>query len=449
MSMMGELKFFLGIQFHQSPRGIFINQAKYAQEILKKHGMTSCDSISTPMATKPLDVDLRGTPVDQTKYRSMVKALMYLTEQQENAIVELFFVGTEYQLADMFTKALPEDSKQVAGETSSPRKSLKITIKQKKLSSTIIPPPSDDIAKATILSLTLRKPTKIAEEQENVAAIEEKLFEGDVVKIIEGEDEESYAINDDDEEEKKDEQKDDEEDDHNDHALVRNNVTGSSEIRNEKMQTLIPSPPRSPRTDLSSVKTISHELTATVSPTHTTASQDRSKVDKILHEIIPQIASRATNDLIEDNLKASWLILSYKKVILYKLRTFQDSHENNVTIVHPTLTNTTTYADLQHKLYLKMKRNLQDQADDPELWDQEWDSWVEETVIDKDEVIPEDKALDLIKEFQNVDKHVTTIYDHERMEATLRDMMSNQFRDAEEYAYHLQQTKNYMENQMV
>ncbi|GKC64378.1 retrovirus-related pol polyprotein from transposon TNT 1-94, partial [Tanacetum coccineum] len=37
MSMMGELKFFLGIQIHQSPRGIFINQAKYAQEILKKH----------------------------------------------------------------------------------------------------------------------------------------------------------------------------------------------------------------------------------------------------------------------------------------------------------------------------------------------------------------------------------------------------------------------------
>nr|GFB01093.1 retrovirus-related Pol polyprotein from transposon TNT 1-94 [Tanacetum cinerariifolium] len=49
MSMMGELKFFLGIQIHQSPRGIFINQAKYAQEILIKHGMTSCDSIAKPI----------------------------------------------------------------------------------------------------------------------------------------------------------------------------------------------------------------------------------------------------------------------------------------------------------------------------------------------------------------------------------------------------------------
>nr|GEV43378.1 ribonuclease H-like domain-containing protein [Tanacetum cinerariifolium] len=67
------------IQIYQSPRGIFINQAKYAQEILKKHGMTSCDSIGTPMAIKHLDADLSGTPVDQIKYRRKVGALMYLT----------------------------------------------------------------------------------------------------------------------------------------------------------------------------------------------------------------------------------------------------------------------------------------------------------------------------------------------------------------------------------
>nr|GEZ22370.1 hypothetical protein [Tanacetum cinerariifolium]GFA76882.1 hypothetical protein [Tanacetum cinerariifolium] len=86
MSMMGELKFFLGIQIHQSPRGIFINQAKYAQEILIKHGMTSCDSIGTPMATKHLDADLSGTLVDQTKYRSMVRALVYLTASRPDIV---------------------------------------------------------------------------------------------------------------------------------------------------------------------------------------------------------------------------------------------------------------------------------------------------------------------------------------------------------------------------
>nr|GFB40668.1 retrovirus-related Pol polyprotein from transposon TNT 1-94 [Tanacetum cinerariifolium] len=44
--------------------------------------MASCDSIGTPMATKHLDADLSRTPVDQTKYRSKVGALMYLTSSR-------------------------------------------------------------------------------------------------------------------------------------------------------------------------------------------------------------------------------------------------------------------------------------------------------------------------------------------------------------------------------
>nr|GFB03319.1 retrovirus-related Pol polyprotein from transposon TNT 1-94 [Tanacetum cinerariifolium] len=72
-----------GIQIHQSPCRKFINQAKYAQEILKKHGMTSCDSIGTPMATKHLDADLSGTPVDQTKYRSGDKLVSWSSKKQD------------------------------------------------------------------------------------------------------------------------------------------------------------------------------------------------------------------------------------------------------------------------------------------------------------------------------------------------------------------------------
>ncbi|GJR05893.1 retrovirus-related pol polyprotein from transposon TNT 1-94 [Tanacetum coccineum] len=57
MSLMGEMKFFLGLQ--QSSKGIFINPDKYALEILKKHGMDKCDSIGTPIAAKPkLDANL-------------------------------------------------------------------------------------------------------------------------------------------------------------------------------------------------------------------------------------------------------------------------------------------------------------------------------------------------------------------------------------------------------
>nr|GEZ63243.1 retrovirus-related Pol polyprotein from transposon TNT 1-94 [Tanacetum cinerariifolium] len=65
-------------------------KAKYTLDILHKHGMDKGQSICTPMAMKPkLDADLSGNPVDQTDYRSKIR--------------------TEYQLVDMFTKALPED----------------------------------------------------------------------------------------------------------------------------------------------------------------------------------------------------------------------------------------------------------------------------------------------------------------------------------------------------
>ncbi|GKA93280.1 retrovirus-related pol polyprotein from transposon TNT 1-94 [Tanacetum coccineum] len=52
MSMMGQMSFFLGLQISQSPRGIFINQSKYAYEIVKNYGMISSDSVDTPMVEK-------------------------------------------------------------------------------------------------------------------------------------------------------------------------------------------------------------------------------------------------------------------------------------------------------------------------------------------------------------------------------------------------------------
>ncbi|GKC71418.1 retrovirus-related pol polyprotein from transposon TNT 1-94 [Tanacetum coccineum] len=79
MSMMGEMKFFLGLQIHQSPRGIFINQSQYTMELLRKHVMEKCDTVTTPMATAKIDADLQGTLTDQSKYCSMIGGLMCLT----------------------------------------------------------------------------------------------------------------------------------------------------------------------------------------------------------------------------------------------------------------------------------------------------------------------------------------------------------------------------------
>ncbi|GKA36013.1 retrovirus-related pol polyprotein from transposon TNT 1-94 [Tanacetum coccineum] len=79
MSMMGQMSFFLGLQVSQSPRGIFINQSKYALEILTKYGMDSSHPVDTLMVDRSeLDEDPLGILVDQTQFRGMVGSLMYL-----------------------------------------------------------------------------------------------------------------------------------------------------------------------------------------------------------------------------------------------------------------------------------------------------------------------------------------------------------------------------------
>ncbi|GJU13680.1 hypothetical protein Tco_1136076 [Tanacetum coccineum] len=48
-------------------------------------------------------------PVQHSRTKHIDVRYHFIKEQVEKGIVELFFVGTEYQLADLFTKALPED----------------------------------------------------------------------------------------------------------------------------------------------------------------------------------------------------------------------------------------------------------------------------------------------------------------------------------------------------
>nr|GEV65814.1 uncharacterized mitochondrial protein AtMg00810-like [Tanacetum cinerariifolium] len=80
MSMMGKILFFLGLQISQSPRGIFINQSKYALESLKKYGFESCDPMDTLMVEKSkLDEDKEGKAVDPSHYSGMIGTLLYLT----------------------------------------------------------------------------------------------------------------------------------------------------------------------------------------------------------------------------------------------------------------------------------------------------------------------------------------------------------------------------------
>nr|GEX78361.1 retrovirus-related Pol polyprotein from transposon TNT 1-94 [Tanacetum cinerariifolium] len=70
MSMMGEMKFFLGLQVNQFSNGIFINQSKYIRDILKRFRMENCDTVPTPMVEQAkIKLDLVEKPVDHTDYR--------------------------------------------------------------------------------------------------------------------------------------------------------------------------------------------------------------------------------------------------------------------------------------------------------------------------------------------------------------------------------------------
>nr|GEV32656.1 hypothetical protein [Tanacetum cinerariifolium] len=64
----------------QSPRGIFIDESKYALESLKKYDFESCDPVDTPMVEKSkLDEDKEGKAVDPSSYHGMIGTLLYLT----------------------------------------------------------------------------------------------------------------------------------------------------------------------------------------------------------------------------------------------------------------------------------------------------------------------------------------------------------------------------------
>ncbi|GJR51344.1 retrovirus-related pol polyprotein from transposon TNT 1-94 [Tanacetum coccineum] len=278
----------------------------------------------------------------------------------------------------------------------------------------------DDMADATLLSLTLHKTDLAAEASENIAKVQEKLKEEEIEKMVEVP--ESYKkhpqnVDDDDEteKEKKDDKKDDKkanDDEKKDNKKANNDEkkdeTSSMEIRKEKIQTPIPSLTRSPRKNLSSDKTLSHELTTAVSLSTATTSKVKSKSKakskarstSIKPKILPgSIAGMCRRrGLIRTHLKSTFIRIEffYRKDprinqdreisptnvpeliskefsahapgIIAEL--FQKHMQNTTLNLYPTTsssTTTTSTTDLQHQLYLKMKSNHQDQAANPEL----------------------------------------------------------------------------------
>ena len=90
MSMMGELKFFLGFQIKQMKEGTFICQIKYTHDMLKKFDMADAKLIKTPMTVNGhLGLNEDGKSVDQKVYRSMIGSLLYLCASRPDIMLSV------------------------------------------------------------------------------------------------------------------------------------------------------------------------------------------------------------------------------------------------------------------------------------------------------------------------------------------------------------------------
>ena len=90
MSMMGELKFFLGFEIKQGLEGTFIKQAKYTQDMLKRFELEDVKQVKFLMPTRcKLESDPNGKAVDQKVYRSMIGSLLYLCASRPDIMLSV------------------------------------------------------------------------------------------------------------------------------------------------------------------------------------------------------------------------------------------------------------------------------------------------------------------------------------------------------------------------
>jgi len=76
---MGALSFFLGIDVKRTRDGFYLNQDRYAEDILEHAGMMSYKPVATPIDAKgKLNTD-RPAVDNAHSYRSLAGALQYLT----------------------------------------------------------------------------------------------------------------------------------------------------------------------------------------------------------------------------------------------------------------------------------------------------------------------------------------------------------------------------------
>nr|GEY98950.1 hypothetical protein [Tanacetum cinerariifolium] len=271
----------------------------------------------------------------------------------------------------------------------------------------------------------------------------------------------------------------------------------SLETWNEKMQTPIPTPPRSFRNDLSLDKATFVELTESRYYLRIRMSYlpgILKKINDALHVAVLKISIDATNDHLRDNILriiSQDLATRVPKVIEELLKQHMESTTSNVRSSSKTLI--TSISDLQCQLYMNMRQNVQSQIDDSVIWEGLQDNFGMSLVLpstcrphaschrDQDDH-PDDnpegeknskkqkstfdssstnvheindgvnksKEADtkVIAEIQGT-KWVPTIADFGKIKFAHNNIMKSQCKTGAECEYHLQQIDNFMNNQVV
>jgi hypothetical protein len=119
MKDLGELQSFLGINITRTNDKLYINQALYAQKLLKRFGMEDCKSAKTPMEIKPPE-DEAVEIIDKLKpYRELVGCLMYLmlTTRPDLSTAVNYFSRYQSNATEAHWKGLKRILRYVRGTT--------------------------------------------------------------------------------------------------------------------------------------------------------------------------------------------------------------------------------------------------------------------------------------------------------------------------------------------